>query len=103
MEESTKETQEAKINDAYIQVAISFFNGVLGGMTVNMLGGGCDSSLPQRVFELAFIAFLGFVIFVLVAHKYNPTKKIGKPLAIGLLLILAVALSVCCIFCVKAI
>ena len=67
MEESTKETQEANIkeNEAFIQVALSFFAGMIASMANKLLQVN-DMPLWQVI---AFTILFGFIIWGIITYR----------------------------------
>ena len=96
-ESTTKESAEKENND-FVQVSLSIFSGVLGGIAVDILNGTAPS--PQErmfnlIYDVALVGVLGLIVWGIVVHHNNPKRDLWKPISIGLIPIVLVMFLVC--------
>ena len=90
----TKSVKSDKENGAFVQVSLSIFSGIIGGMAVNILEG---KALWTHV---VIILTVGLIVWGVTAFSGKLSKKIGIPILIALLLMVMAAIG-CFSHCIQ--
>lgn len=91
-ENETKNINEDKKNEVFVQVTLSVFSGILGGAALNILR-------DDTFLSILTIAVVGFIMLGVVIRHYRLGKKTDS--CIFIMVSLVVALFACLAYCVQ--
>ncbi|WP_462107148.1 hypothetical protein [Campylobacter concisus] len=77
----TRNVKDDKKNEAFVQVSLSIFSGIIGGIATNILDG------KVSCLSIVVIIVVGYIIHKVITCRDKLDEKIGVPILIGLLLV----------------
>lgn len=88
-DDGARDVKDGKENEAFVQVSLSIFSGIIGGIATNILNG------KVSCFSIVVIMVVGYIIHKVITCRDKLDKRMGIPVLIGLLL--AVILIFACL------
>lgn len=93
-DDGARDVKDGKDNEAFVQVSLSIFSGILGGIAVEILN-------DNDILNVTIVAIMGIIIWIVVKHHYGSYKKSPVHILTAVSLVLIAALVYCLGYCAQ--